>query len=362
MAWKRSRRGMFNVILHAVTDFAKPNDVRALILAKNELKLKSAQIRSLVKLERDTFIDKMADRIVFDFNNDRYAAIHADVRETLAISSASSKVTKHTKILDRNGKPTQSQFEESSAFQQHFARTMHGSIVPFRDVVHHDMYSNKVDACIFQKYSMEDLLVALPAPTQVGAAFASRKVAKGWGEDNINNRVIVKFSQTMMSLQYALYVKTYTRLAPPLQWKGGLAAALFKGKGSPALVENHRDIMLGNDSGKSFTGHVRRCIMPIVKHMAIGTQFGSGMNGGETAFAHLLIRSAIDVAKFTNSAVSVLFVDMVSAFATMLRRLVFDTTQGDEAWISKLRANGYSENEIKKIFEHLSNIKLGEND
>ena len=35
--------------------FAKPNDVRALISAKNELKLKSTQIRSLVKLERDSF-------------------------------------------------------------------------------------------------------------------------------------------------------------------------------------------------------------------------------------------------------------------------------------------------------------------
>ena len=31
-----------------------------------------------------------------------------------------------------------------------------------------------------------------------------------------------------------------------------MACALSKGKGSPALLANHRDIMLGNDNSKNF--------------------------------------------------------------------------------------------------------------
>ena len=58
---------------------------------------------------------------------------------------------------------------------------------------------------------------------------------------------------------------------------------------------------------------------------------------------------------------SVLFIDVASVFATMLRRIVFDTSQGDEAWIARLRSNGFSEAEITQVFDHLRDIKSSEN-
>ncbi len=77
---------------------------------------------------------------------------------------------------------------------------------------------------------------------------------------------------------------------PPLQWRGGVLQELFKNKGSSGEISNYRDIMLGNIPGKDLTKHIRSFLAPIAKQLYGPSQFGSGLNGGGTAFAHLYIR------------------------------------------------------------------------
>ena len=42
----------------------------------------------------------------------------------------------------------------------------------------------------------------------------------------------------------------------------------------------------------------------------------------------------------------VFFIDVVAAFASMLRRIIFDIDVGDEAWLHKLRDNGYFDEDV----------------
>ena len=74
---------------------------------------------------------------------------------------------------------------------------------------------------------------------------------KMWGESRICSDVYASFPELMAAIEYPLVVKTYTRIQPPLQWKGGMLCELFKGKGSPSLCSNYRDILLADDSGKA---------------------------------------------------------------------------------------------------------------
>ena len=124
-----------------------------------------------------------------------------------------------------------------------------------------------------------------------------RKPGKGHGENNISNGFLRFFAEEVTNLEYPLYIKSFLRMQPALQWKGGMAAALFKGKGSATDMSNYRDILLGNDNGKAFSGHVRRVIRPLVSFPSLGSQYGSGLNGGETAIAHLYMRSVIDASR-----------------------------------------------------------------
>jgi hypothetical protein len=135
-----------------------------------------------------------------------------------------------------------------------------------------------------------------------------------------------------------------------------MVAALYKGKGSATDIKNYRDIMLGNDNGKAFGVHIRRAILPLAKCLSLETQYGSGMNGGETAVAHLYLRIIMHASKTAGLSSAVLFVDVSSAFATMLRRIVFQTDQGDESWLAGLKASGFSHQEISIIYEDICKL------
>ena len=76
---------------------------------------------------------------------------------------------------------------------------------------------------------------------------------------------------------------------------------------------------------------------------------GGGFNGGETSFAHIYIRTIVDACVSLGNSCSVLFVDVVTAFATMLRRSAFDISEGDASWISSLQKSGFSESDIVDI-------------
>ena len=125
---------------------------------------------------------------------------------------------------------------------------------------------------------------------------------------------------------------------------------LFKNKGSARDVNNYRDIFLGDDSGKAISQIARSRLLPMATALTNTYQFGSGFNGGETCFAHLYIRLFIDICLNLKLNASVLFVDVVTAFASMLRSIIFDIDEGDEAWLRKLRDRGFSEDDINQIY------------
>ena len=99
------------------------------------------------------------------------------------------------------------------------------------------------------------------------------------------------------------------------------------------MVSNYRDVLLSDDGGKGLGRILRSRWIPLAKHFVLGTQFGGGFNGGETAFAHLHVRLITDCAKLGGLSTSVVFVDVVAAFANMLRCIVFDSDGGGEAWL-----------------------------
>ncbi len=119
--------------------------------------------------------------------------------------------------------------------------------------------------------------------------FRSASLGAG-GEDRIRGVLSRRFPRVFACLYYPLIFKSACLLSPPLQWRGGVLQELFKNKGSSFLPGGYRDIMLGAVPGKCFTSHVRSHLVPVARVLCGGSQFGSGLNGGETAFAHLSVR------------------------------------------------------------------------
>ena len=49
---------------------------------------------------------------------------------------------------------------------------------------------------------------------------------------------------------------------------------------------------------------------------------------------------------------------MCSAFATLLRRIVFDIDQGDEHWLNSLAQAGFTQEDITHIYDFVKDICL----
>ncbi len=133
---------------------------------------------------------------------------------------------------------------------------------------------------------------------------------------------------------------------------------LFKNKGSPSLISSYRDILLADDDGKGVQRLLRKSLVPLAHKICVETQFGGGLNGGETAVAHLYLRLIVDSIINNKTSGALIFVDVTSAFATLLRRIIFDVDQGDEHWLRKLPASGYSDEDIDAVLNFMKDRVL----
>ena len=99
---------------------------------------------------------------------------------------------------------------------------------------------------------------------------------------------------------------------------------LFKGKGCSSICKNYRDVLFANISGKNFSKDLRYRIIPGASRYIVDSQFGGGMNSGDTGKAHVYLRCLHDLAMSENSSFAILFLDIVAAFASLMRKIIFD--------------------------------------
>lgn len=78
-------------------------------------------------------------------------------------------------------------------------------------------------------------------------------------------------------------------------------------KGSEANRRNYRDIVPVDDCGKSVSKHIRKNTLPLVGELTSNTQYGSGLNGGKTAVAHLHARLFLESNKACRSTSGLFF-------------------------------------------------------
>ena len=80
------------------------------------------------------------------------------------------------------------------------------------------------------------------------------------------------------------------------------------------MCNSYRDVLLADDSGKAVGRLIRKKLFPKAAKMSMDTQFGGGLNGGETAFAHLYVMLTAELRKHKNLSYACLFLDVVAAF------------------------------------------------
>ena len=211
-------------------------------------------------------------------------AIHKHIKSLKHVAKKSTSKTYRVQRSD--GSVAASRSQEKQVFRKHFASQLGGSDSTFEATI-----SSNLDSLRDIKFSASGVGASaiIPGISEPTKLFKCASVGAG-GEGRIRGNLSRRFPRVFACLYYPLVFKSSCLMSPPLQWRGGVLQELFKNKGPSSLPDNYRDVMLGSVPGKCFTSHIRSHLVPVARVLCGGSQFGSGLNGGETASAHLYVR------------------------------------------------------------------------
>ena len=275
-------------------------------------------------------------------------------------STSSNKVFR---LHDSNDIPVLDILEEKQLVREHFAKQLKGSTSTLANVINKIRNEHSfISLATIQSVPIEEIAQYIPNLFDLEMQFQHAPANKATGEDLIKGKLLSMFCKPLAQILYPVVFKSFVRVSAPFQWRGGMLTELFKAKGSSKYLDNYRDIFLGDFSGKAIFKRVRKLLIPYAFDLVGDFQFGAGFNGGETALPHLYVRLYTDYCNHHKINSSLLFVDVASAFASLMRRIIFDTEQGDEAWLKSLSNIGFSKAEIDAITHFIINIHSSHNE
>lgn len=169
------------------------------------------------------------------------------------------------------------------------------------------------------------------------------------GEAPIKGSIFSKCSKVFAQLSSPVIFKHCGTLKPSLQWRRGIPHALFKNKVSTADMPSYRDIYSGDVVGRTYTKHQLPSQLDTWLHWyAMASRLRCG--GREDWFRALVCLSVAN-----RVSCSMLFLDIVNAFITRLRRMLICDYDCDEAWLEKLLDDRFSRDGIDFILEIVNN-------
>ena len=136
-------------------------------------------------------------------------------RAYAAIRNITPRVNTGAKILrvtDSNGIPCHNRPAEKLAFRQCFSGQMNGTFSSFEDLIckEHNNNSSQVipdDLLVINRY---DITNAVPSTSELQRSFRVTNASKAWGESNISGHIPAVHHKHLISLYYALVLKSFS--------------------------------------------------------------------------------------------------------------------------------------------------------
>ena len=162
---------------------------------------------------------------------------------------------------------------------------------------------------------------AVPSLIELEGIYNNAGKGKAAGTDAIRPEILAAAPQAMARVFHPIVVKSALCFEEPLAWKGGVRMELFKGKSSILECKSYRDILVSDISGKLYHKALRSRASPILDAMARDTRCGGTSSRGTDFGAHI-VRQFLDLGRVRKKSVAILFVDVVGAFASVVRGIV----------------------------------------
>ncbi len=212
-------------------------------------------------------------------------------------------------------------------------------------------HSQSVAAAV--KESLPPILPELvPSHQALGQQYVHRPKFKGVGEGGTGSEVFHFSGPELVKLYHPIATKSFALSHFPMQAKGGQTMPLYKEKGVPSKPSNSRDVMLVDEADKCMVRTSRPVYTDYVEKTSADTQWGSGLHGGSTEPAHMYVKSCIERGAANKQSIGIIFMDVQTAFALMIREFILQTDAVEfspDRFLKFCKARGFSDVSIEKM-------------
>lgn len=188
-------------------------------------------------------------------------------------------------------------------------------------------FETLLDAChTHQRDAADELPLAvsladLPSRLDVEMHGCRIKTNKAAGIDSVPPAILKSACHQHADILHRLMLKIWLLGAEPIQCKGGILHPIAK-KEASQNIDGMRGIMLIDGIGKLIHSHLRRQFVPQLQQVRLPMQLG-GFARCSTLFATQYVRAFTDLAAQHRLSSAVIFIDIRSAFHSMIRTFVF---------------------------------------
>ena len=166
-------------------------------------------------------------------------------------------------------------------------------------------------------------ITGVPSLCQLSAAFASLKVRKASGLTQLPAEVFCRCPAEAALAHMPVLLKCVARNTFPTLWKGVVAIPLLKPGKCPTDPKSYRSIALAEPPSKAVGRSMRPQLEQALESTALPT-VGGARKSWPTELPALAIQAHIDRLKACKKAGAVIYIDVVSAFYSVDRDVLFD--------------------------------------
>ena len=152
---------------------------------------------------------------------------------------------------------------------------------------------------------------------------------KAPGTDAIRAELLHLDVASIAQATFPLIMKIAMSGREPLRYKGGLLAAVYKGKGARSDCSNSRSILLASSISKRYHACLRDGVLPFVEQ-CLGPAKAGAVKGLGTDHVALYVRTMQSWAKSRGKSAALVFLDVKAAFYSVYRPLLLGNDLSDE--------------------------------
>ena len=214
--------------------------------------------------------------------------------------------------------------DRDATWLEQFSKQEFGRIVPTAD------YLSLQDKPVVIDESLDWTLADVPAYFEVEQAFRHAPTRKSCGLDCLPGELLKADPAGMTKAAYPLFLKAALSLRQPVQWRGGVLREAWKRKGPVQDPTSYRSLFISSTMGKTFHKVLRSRATQYAGDMLLGFQMGARKQAPVT-LPGLFIQAHLRRGCRDNVSTAVLFLDVQSAYYTVIREMSVGLIESDES-------------------------------